>query len=107
MVQGAAEDGPSTRKLQCYGHRAVSLGDLGETIIVPLVEWSPTAEDVSPQQEQSMGVLHNPEPGHEELDPLAERDLDGLVHRPHIRGRLCRPSYLEADTVTLDLASDR
>ena len=107
VVQGAADDGPSTRKLQCSGHRAVSLGDRGETIIVPLVEWSPTAEDVSPQQEQSVGVLHNPEPGHEELDPLAERDLDGLVHRPHIRGRLCRPSCREAATVASDHASDR
>ena len=54
-----------------------------------------------------MGVLHNPEPGHEELDPLAERDLVGLVHRPHIRGRLCRPSCREAATVTSDRASDR
>ena len=85
----------------------VSLGNLGETIIIPLVKWSPTAEDVSPQQEQSMGVLHNPGPRHEELDPLAERDLDGLVHRPHIRGRLCCPSCREAATVALDHASDR
>ena len=107
VVQGAANDGPSMQKLQCSGHRAVSLGDLGETIIVPLVEWSPTTEDVSPQQEQSMGALHNPEPGHKELDPLAERALDGLVHRPHIRGRLCHPSCREAATVASDRASDR
>ena len=51
VVQVAADDGPSTQKLQCSGHQVVSLGDLGETIIIPLVEWSPTAEDVSPQQE--------------------------------------------------------
>ena len=54
-----------------------------------------------------MGVLHNPEPGHEELDPLAEGDLDRLVHRRHIWGRLCRPSCRGAATVALDCASDK